>query len=144
MYNQGSKNDVVFLSSTKCIFQGNFARGGGDVFRIVETHIFSSTNNVYVRNIGITTSVLSARDANVLLADDVFASNIGTIFVASDLKSVYISNTEFTNNTGSIVSISNSVNSFTCSRCILQQNMAEEQGLSIAYADQVISEVSVL
>ncbi len=78
IYNQGTNNEMSFLSSAQCIFEGNFAQGGGAVFQISELHNFSSTNNVYVRNSG-SISVLSARDSNVVMADDIIGSNMGAI-----------------------------------------------------------------
>ena len=139
MYIEGSNNNVNFLSSTECIFKGNSARGGGAVFDMYKLSIFSSTNNAYVRN-SDPTSTLSAEDANVEMADDIFESNIGGFIIFTDMKNVNISNTKFTNNTspGSIVSISNSMKSFSCLMCVFEQNVAEIQGLSIDYADQVI------
>ncbi len=129
---------MSFLSSIQCTFEGNHAQGGGAIFQITELHMFSSTNNVYTKNSG-STSVLSARDANVVMADDIIGSNTGTIIGARELRNGYISNLEFTNNTSPVSAVSlHSVRNFNCFRCTFRHNVADIQGLDITNAGQVI------
>ncbi len=67
-------------------------------------------------------------------------ANAATIYIG-DLGNIRISHTELGNNTSDFptVYIANSVNSFTCFRCIFKQNIAGVEGVvSISYADQVV------
>ncbi len=100
---------------------------------------------MHVKNTAATGSLLTAEDIDIsiVIEGDIIRSNMansGTIN-AGTLANIYISDTQFINNTNvaPTIFITNSVNSFSCTRCIFQQNIAEFEGIvSIASADQVI------
>ena len=132
------------LSSTRCIYEENSAGSSGGVFQIDGPHNFYSEHNVYLRNKAATGSVLGAGSIyiNIVITGDSIQSNTANAatFYAGDLSTVYISDTEFLNNTseGPSVYISNSVKSLSCTKCLFWQNVAEADGvLSISRAEHV-------
>ncbi len=145
IYSADHTNDMDLLSSTQCIFRGNSAGGAGGIFRLVGPHHFSSENNEFARNIASTGSVMAADSTFVymVISGDRIWNNIanaGTIN-GGELGNVYISNTEFMNNTseGPTVYVTNSVKSFIILGCIFNYNVAEVEGvIGISYAEQVV------
>ncbi len=116
-----------------------FEINSAHVFSLTGPNYFASENNTYVGNTG---SVLSAGSifTEVVMIGDIIRNNIGAAISADDLKNIYISDTEFMNNTseGATIGITSSVH-FTIINCQFRQNVMESQGiLSISNADRLI------
>ncbi len=140
-------SDTQSLYSTKCIFERNSAGEMSGVFRIIGPHDFYSEQNVFMGNTAATGTILAASSIhiNVVITSCSITTNRANaaIIYAGEVANIHISDTEFMNNTseGPTVYVTNSVNSFTCVRCIFWQNTAEVEGImSISYADRIFFE----
>ncbi len=123
----------------------NSARSSGGTFRLSGHNNLASENNMYVRNSAPTGCVLFGGSifTNVTMTGNMIkgnTANAGTI-EAGDVKTLYISDTEFMNNTseGPTIYITNSIKDFTCINCQFKHNVMQVEGiLSISQADHVI------
>ncbi len=98
---------------------------------------------MYIENTAPTGSVIAASGQTYLVivrcSITSNTANSAIIYVGA-IASVHMRDTEFMNNTSELptVYVINSVNSFSCFRCTIQQNIATVEGIfSITYADQV-------